>query len=331
MSDFIRVNLHRSAQPGQLAMALWRCFEQRSIDPKFHYLNPRQSQAWLALHKKYAPFAACATGADVYDSAFNWVAQNLPAGAVELVSLACGGAGKELRLVKRLRSAGRNIFATVSDISVPLVVEGQQTLSAGAWLAEIETVVLDLLEAGDLNRILPADRTRAASRIVTCFGLMPNVDPLVIAARLQSLPAKNDVLLVGANLVPEADYAENTRQILGGYDNAETRGWLSLLLLDAGFDPADGEIVFTVEPCASLPELLQIVARFHLRRERTIQLAGEPLKFSAGENLRLFFSNRFTPALLRRVLAMQKLKILGAWVSAEETEGVIACGSHAHD
>jgi hypothetical protein len=31
------------------------------------------------------------------------------------------------------------------------------------------------------------------------------------------------------------------------------------------------------------------------------------------------------------VFAMQKLKILGEWVSAEETEGVIACGSHAHD
>ncbi len=75
MSEFIRINLHRSAQPDQLAAALRQGFEQRSIDPKFHYLNPRQSQAWLALHKKYAPFAADAQGADVYDSAFNWVDQ----------------------------------------------------------------------------------------------------------------------------------------------------------------------------------------------------------------------------------------------------------------
>ena len=111
MSEFIRINLHRSAQPDQLAAALRQGFEQRSIDPKFHYLNPRQSQAWLALHKKYAPFAADAQGADVYDSAFNWVDQNLPAGVVHLVSLACGGAGKELRLVKSLQRTGREISA----------------------------------------------------------------------------------------------------------------------------------------------------------------------------------------------------------------------------
>ncbi len=127
---------------------------------------------------------------------------------------------------------------------------------------------------------------------------MPNVDPLVIAARLTLLLAtKTDVLLVGANLVPEANYAESLRQILRGYDNAETRGWLSLLLLDAGFETEDGEIKFTVEPCPHLPELLQIVARFHLRRERTIELAGEPLTFSGGETVRLFFFQPVHPKI----------------------------------
>lgn len=327
MSEFIQVNIHRSAQPGQFATALRRCFERRCIDPKFHYLNPRQSQAWLALHKKYAPFAASSTGADVYDSAFNWVAESRPDGAVGLVSLACGGAGKELRLVKSLRHAGREIFATVSDISVPLVIEGYQTLSATPDLAGLDAVVFDLLEAGDLNRMLPANRVRETSRVITCFGLMPNADPLAIAARLASLPAKNDVLLVSANLVSETNYRQNLSRVLGDYDNAATRDWLALLLLDAGFGPEDGEITFDVEPCASLPELLQIVARFRLRRDRTIELAGEQLKFSAGEELRLFFSNRFTPGLLRRVFELQKMQILGEWVSAEATEGVIACGA----
>jgi hypothetical protein len=326
MPEFIRVEIHRSAQPRQLATALRRSFEQRCIDPKFHYLTPRQSQAWLALHTKYSPFAASSTGAEVYDSAFSWVAQNLPGGAVGLVSLACGGARKELRLVKSLVRAGREVFATLSDISVPLVIEGYENLSAGPPLSGIEALGFDLFEAGDLNRILTSHTGREISRVVTCFGLMPNADPLVIASRLASLPARNDVLLVGANLVSASNYEPSTRKVLGDYDNAATRGWLALLLLDAGFEQEDGEITFDVEPCASLPELLQIVARFQLRRNRTIELAGEPLKFLAGEQLRLFFSNRFTPDLLRKVFELQKLKILGEWVSAGENEGVLACG-----
>ena len=307
--------------------ALRRSFERRCIDPQFHYLSVRQSQSWLALHRLYSPFAANPAGMEVYQSAFAWAAKNLPGDAVELVSLACGGAGKEQQLTKCLRRAGKEVLVTLSDISVPLVLEGYQTLSAEPGVTDLEAVALDLLAAGDLNAILATGRSREISRVVTCFGLMPNTDPLVIAARLASLPAKNDVLLVGANLVPESDYEQNTRKALADYDNAATRHWLGLLLRDVGFEPEDGEMFFDVEPCASLPELLQIVAHFRLRRDRTIELGGEPLKFSAGEHLRLFFSNRYTPDLLRRVFELQKLKILGEWVSVEKNEGIIACGA----
>lgn len=306
--------------------ALRRSFERRSIAPQFHYLSARQSQAWLALHQQYSPFAANSAGREVYLSAYAWVAENVPGVAVELVSLACGGAGKEQQLIKCLRRAGKEVSVTVSDISVPLVLEGYQTLSAEPDVTDLEAVVFDILDGDDLNAMLATGRPREISRVITCFGLMPNTDPLVIAARLASLPAKNDVLLVGANLVPESDYEQNTRMALADYDNAATRHWLGLLLRDVGFEPDDGEMFFDVEPCASLPELLQIVAHFRLRRDRTIELGGEPLKFSAGEQLRLFFSNRYTPDLLRRVFELQKMKILGEWVSAEKNEGIIACG-----
>jgi hypothetical protein len=158
-----------------------------------------------------------------------------------------------------------------------------------------------------------------------CFGLMPNVEPLAIGARLASLRCPDGVLLVGANLVPELNYEQGTRDILGQYDNAETRDWLSLLLADYGFEPGDGEITFSVEPGADLPGLLQIVAQFNLSRARTIEVGGAELKFSAGERLRLFFSNRYTPALLRQVFELSKMKILNEWVSAEGDEGIIAC------
>jgi len=71
--------------------------------------------------------------------------------------------------------------------------------------------------------------------------------------------------------------------------------------------------------------LLQIVSRYHFYRDKAISLDGQTLAFSAGENLRLFFSNRYTPALLKQVFAGAKMKIPGEWISAGKTEGVIAC------
>jgi uncharacterized SAM-dependent methyltransferase len=326
MSPFIRVNIHSSAQPKHFMAALRRSFDSRRIDPQFHYLSIRQSQAWLALHRQYSPFAASPTGMEVYHSAFDWLAKNLPGGAVKLLSLACGGADKERQLIKFLRRADKDVSVTVSDISLPLVLEGYQTLCAEPGVSDIEAVTLDILAAGDLNALLTIGRSREMARVVTCFGLMPNTDPLRIAVQLATLPAKNDVILVGANLVPESAYEQNTRAALSGYDNDATRHWLGILLQDVGFEREDGDITFDVEPCANLPELLQIVGHFRLRRDRSIELGGEPLKFSAGERLRLFFSNRYTPALLRRVFEAQKMKILGEWVSAEKNEGIIACG-----
>ena len=326
MSEFIDVAIHPSAQPDEFMASLRRSFEGRSIDPKFHYTSPRQAQMWLALHRKYSPYVNSRSGGDIYDSAFNWAAGQLTGKAIHLVSLACGGAGKELRLVKTLQRAGQEIFATVSDISVPLVIAGYQTLAQGNVLAGTQAVAFDLLESGELNQIFKAKAPdHFKHHLVTCFGLMPNVEPLVIGARLAALACQNGVLLVGANLVPELNYEQGTRDILGQYDNAETQGWLSLLLTDYGFQFGHDEIRFSVEPCASLPGLLQIVAQLQLRRAQTIELGGAVLNFSAGETLRLFFSNRFTPALLRQVFQLSKMKILREWISAEENEGIIAC------
>ncbi len=324
-ADCVSVAIHRTAQPAEFAASLRRSFEQRRIDPKFHYTSARQAAEWLALHKKYSPFIKTADGTAVYDAAFDWAVGNLPSSSVQLLSLACGGAGKELRLVQALQRAGKAVSATVSDISVPLVIEGFQVLTGEAALIGVNAVALDLLETEVLDAVLTAGAGQGIPRVVTCFGLMPNVDPLVISARLAALVRPGDVLLVGANLVPAENYAQSTDAVLGEYDNPETRGWLSLLLADCGFEPGDGEVRFAVEACASLPELLQIVGRYHLHRDKSIWLDGHALNFSAGENLRLFFSNRYTPSLLKQVFARTKMKIPGEWISAGKTEGVIAC------
>ena len=315
------VTLHPSTRPEAFAASLRRGLEQRRIDPKFHYTTPAQAQAWLALHKKYSPFVTTTGGTSVYDTAFAWTATHLTAPTIHLLSLACGGAGKELRLVRALQAAGKIVTATVSDISAPLVREGAQALTQDGHLPDITGIALDLLTAVDLAHALATP----APRLITCFGLMPNVEPQAIATRLAPLTGPDDLLLIGANLVPVENYEQSTHAVLGDYDNQSTRDWLGLLINHCGFTPDDGEIRFTVEPCATLPALLQIVARYHFLRNCTVALDNHELKFTTGENLRLFFSNRYTPALLKQVFAQAGLTALGFWLSPEKTEGVLAC------
>jgi len=325
-SEFVPVAIHRSVRPEAFADGLRRNLEQRQIDPKFHYLTARQARVWLELHHRYSPFVTSAGGTAVYDEAFAAVAGQLASGPVHLLSLACGGAGKEWRLVQALQRVGKELTATVSDISVPLVLAGHATLTQTGQLTGVKALALDLLANEGFTRDAIPDAPITTPRLITCFGLMPNVEPLAIASRLNALTGPTDLLLVGANLVPEENYEQGTYDVLGGYDNEATRHWLELLLTDIGFESGDGEIRFTVEACASRPEILQIVARYHLLRNRVITSDGVELKFTADENMRLFFSNRYTPARLKRLFTDAGLSLRGEWISAEKTEGIIACG-----
>ena len=50
------------------------------------------------------------------------------------------------------------------------------------------------------------------------------------------------------------------------------------------------------------------MARFHFRRARRIEVEGETFNFKAGDSIRLFFSYRYTPERVRKILARYRLE-----------------------
>jgi uncharacterized SAM-dependent methyltransferase len=52
---------------------------------------------------------------------------------------------------------------------------------------------------------------------------------------------------------------------------------------------------------------------------------GEDFEFHAGERIRLFFSYRHTPELVKKLLRAHKLTVLEQWVTKSEEEGVFLC------
>ena len=179
--------------------------------------------------------------------------------------------------------------------------------------------------------------------------MIPNFEPQIILPRLASLVRPRDFLLFSANLAPGNNYAAGMKKVLPQYDNPLTRDWLMTFLLDLGVERGDGKLHFTIETCRSRreeasisrsiavkekqrlltsspamegDELKRIVAGFHFTRARRIEVDGERFDFHVGETIRLFFSYRYTPECVRRVLARHGLAVCGQWTARSEEEGV---------
>src|SRR5581483_7945753 len=119
------------------------------------------------------------------------------------------------------------------------------------------------------------------------------------------------------------DYAAGTKRILPLYDNELTRDWLMTLLLDLGVEHADGVMRIGIED--GQEGLKRVVADFEFKRSRRIVAGGVAIDFQPGEIVRLFFSYRHTPQLVRTLLATNRIEVLEQWVTKSEEEGVFLC------
>jgi uncharacterized SAM-dependent methyltransferase len=180
----------------------------------------------------------------------------------------------------------------------------------------------DLAVANNLPAVLDQMGEKGAPRIITFFGMIPNFEPDNIMPRLAALVRPGDILLFSANLAPGPDYAAGVLRILPGYDNAETRDWLLTFLFDLGIEPGDGTLKIDIEDAQALK---RIVADFHFSCDRALTVYGERIEFRSGESLRLFFSYRYTPEKIERLLSSHRLKVKGHWITKSGEEGVFAC------
>ncbi len=325
-SSLAPVLVHRSQFPDRVARELLECLRSRQVNHKFHYDSIKQAQKWLELHEAYSPARNDPNCTVVYDRCFDAVAAGLRGRRVHLIGLGCGGGQKDARLLERLQAAGRPACYTPVDVSTPLVLQARQT--ALRLVRVTSCLVCDLGTTEDLSRVLvhlgpvPGGRATRPMRLLTFFGMLPNFEPGAILPKIATWLRPGDQLLLSANLAPGANYLAGVRRVLPLYDNGLTRDWLMLFLQDLGVEPGDGEIRFTLEAGAPGLHLKRITAHFHFGRGRQLAVGEEQFGFRRGDNIRLFFSYRHTPALVRELLAPYGLQVLKEWVTHSGEEGV---------
>jgi L-histidine Nalpha-methyltransferase len=346
MTSVAKILIHASQFPEKVRRDLLASLRTRHVNHKFHYDSVKQTQKWLALHQACSPARNDADCAAIYDRGFATAAARVKSKAVHVIGLGCGGGQKDTRLLKLLKKTGRNIFYTPCDVSTAMVLTARRTALAVVpeencfpfvcdlgWSAEhpLGEKRDDLLTRrggarrsnlmDDLHKPLV---TRHPS-LVTFFGMIPNFEPQIILPRLAALVRPMDFLLFSANLAPGNNYAAGVKKVLPQYDNPLTRDWLMTFLLDLGVGRGDGKLRFNIEDDRT-NDLMRIVADFHFTRSRRIEVDNEKFGFRAGETIRLFFSYRYTPERVRKVLARYGLEVRDQWTTKSEEEGVFLCG-----
>jgi L-histidine Nalpha-methyltransferase len=322
MSPLVQVAIHASQFPENVRRDLLESLRTRRINHKFHYDSIKQTQRWLALHQAYSPSRTDADCAATYDRSFAAAAARMEARRVHLIGLGCGGGQKDTRLLKLLQDSGKKVFYTPSDVSTAMVLVARQTATTVVAPEDCSPLVCDLSSAEDLPAVLDALPVSGAARLLTFFGMIPNFEPQVILPRLGGLLRPADYLLLSANLAPGPDYATGVQRILPLYDNALTRDWLMMFLLDLGVEANDGELRFAVEDDSGGSGLKRVTACFRFARPREIQVDEQQFRFPAGEAIRLFYSWRHTPALVRSLLGEHRLSVLDQWITKSGEEGV---------
>ena len=324
------VLIHPSQFPDRIQRDLLESLRTRRVNHKFHYDSAKQTQKWLALHEAYSPSRNDPSCTATYDAAFKAAATLIAGTQIQVIGLGCGGGQKDTRLIELLRGQGKEVSYVPCDVSTAMVLVARQTALNMVPDLNCFPVVCDLSTADDLPEIFAGMESRTgAARLITFFGMIPNFEPEIILPRLAGLVREEDNLLFSANLAPGRDYASGVREVLSQYDNPLTRDWLMTFLIDLGVDRDAGKIQFTIEDDSAGLGLKRISASFQFSKTCEIRAGGEAFKFAVGDGMRMFYSYRYTPKLVRDVLEKHGLRARDQWITPSEEEGVFLCSRNS--
>ena len=323
MTTSVSVAIHPSQFPENVRRDLLTSLRTRRVNHKFHYDSLKQTQKWLALHEAHSPARYDKNCLTTYDEAFIAAAKKNKSKSVHIVSLGCGGGQKDVQLLKQLRSRGKKISYAPGDVSVAMVLVAHKVALKILPEKNCFPFVCDLATAENLPALLSETCPTRAARLVTFFGMIPNFEPPQILKKLTELLRPNDYLLFSANLAPGENYAAGMEKILPQYDNPLTRDWLLTFLFDLGVEPRDGDLRFSIETGGL--GLHRVVAKFYFRRARQIKVGDQNFFFARGESVQLFFSYRYTPERVHKILARYDLDVSEQWITKSGEEGVFLC------
>jgi hypothetical protein len=182
----------------------------------------------------------------------------------------------------------------------------QNLIAAGA--EHRSSLVCDLAQTDFLRDwldLLPHE----LPRLITFFGLIPNLaPPLVIQLFRSILRANNDILLVSAHLAPVRENVslnEAMQAVLPQYDNPETLAWLAAALDDLDLKNHLHAPEMHIGQIEGIPAF---IAQSRWISADRFEKWGHQFSPRPGQPLQLFHSLRYTPDVFENLLHAQHFK-----------------------
>ena len=319
------LTFHESQYPDQVAMQCRQGLHARKLPGRLLYDSPAQAQRWLAYHQSYSPSRTEPELLVLYERSFQAAITALTGRPLHYVSLGCGGGNKDALFVRHALDHGGALHVSPTDTSAALVLETMLRLQAAVPAFGASPLVVDLTAEPDLDPWLAQQEADGARRVFGCFGIIPNFDYAALLSYLRRLMRPDDLLLISANLSPGPYGSAAAQRILPQYDNPLARAWFTGLLDNLGFAGADLRLAVQAQPLRDDGHIWRIQADAHVLRDVQLALYEESFDFREGEVLEVFFSNRFTPAALPRVLRDAGFDIRQTWVLDSQEEGIYLC------
>ena len=323
------LHIHSSEFPDSLRADLLAGLHQRRIPGKWLYHSPAQAELWLAYHQAFSPSRGDRETLEQYDKSFRQIFKDTGASPRQVISLGCGGGRKDGLLFRIMAESGDGLLPESAhylplDTSPALALEA--TLHLDGLFPELRktSLVADLASQPDLTHWLGGLGVSGEKRLLTCFGMLPNLPLGSFPRWLAGQMGPTDLLLISANLSP-VGFPTDRERILPQYDNPYALAWYREALTALGVPGAAFEIAVSAESVEPDGSIWRMAADAIMAREVTFHLYGEKIHCEKGERFRVFHSDRYTHQAVQATLSDAGLETVQDWQASSGEEGIYLC------
>ena len=232
------------------------------------YSHPSLARLWKKVHLTCSPFYQRSSVRRLYTQPATVLRSLLRNAPYHFIALGCAEGLKESLLLRKLPKP--NLLLT-ADTCLSMAKFAARKLPACAKIAR----QIDLTSPSSISRILtspiPHSKSKDSSpaRLITLFGVLPNLNPPPLLRCLAKNMGPRDLLLFSTNLAPGEKGRRGALRVLPQYDNPLTHKWLQGVALRTRPRLSPGSIHFGVYPDTTQSSLSRIEARWVVENKPT--------------------------------------------------------------
>lgn len=291
----------------RLAQDFLAALERRELPEKYFYWFPTSVRAWLNLcgDGAYRNYVRSHGLVQAHAAA---IVAHLPEGDITVVSLGAGQGDKDRLVLEQMRASGRRPHYVPVDASQSLLE--MACAAAGPAGLDCQGVKADVADAGHLAAI--GDSWPHPRLWLMLGGTLGAFDAPEYARVLVRLLAPDDYLVIDGEIFSGAG-------TLAGYDNPLNRQFAFGPLRGLGLvEPADGVLQFETITDDRYAGFFRLRKHFLPARDLALNVAGETLRWRAGERVEMNWSGKYARETFLALLADAGLAQAAHYFSADE-------------